>query len=95
MSRAAEAGFLDVESAALYFRSFSGVSVFVSLCMSVYVGFFVVIWPQQVSYQLSAALSALFDLFFREGSPPLSPRFAPGLPEVTFWKISASIFCTL
>lgn len=40
MSRAAEAGFLDVESAALYLRSFSGVSVFVSLCMSVYVGVF-------------------------------------------------------
>lgn len=41
LSRAAEAGFLDVESAVLYFRSFSGVSVFVSLRMSVYVGFFV------------------------------------------------------
>lgn len=95
LSRAAEAGFLDVESAVLYFRSFSGVSVCV-LAYECVCGFFcVVIWPRQVSYQLSAALSALFDLFFREGSPPLSPRSAPGLPEVTFWKISASIFCTL
>lgn len=33
LSRAAEAGFLDVESAALCVRSFSGVSVFVSMCV--------------------------------------------------------------
>lgn len=72
LSRTAEAGVLDVESAALYFRSFSGVSVFVSVRMCVYVGFFVVIWPRQVSYQLSAALSAPFDLFCCEGSPLLS-----------------------